>query len=620
MASEFKFTVWLPNGAVKVLPFQLDQDITSLVDSLFPTIEVADEAAPSLYKTSGIIQYSTDASQLQESIRKWWATNPEKLGEIATLREYFPDGPTGRQTKSIDLVLLNHYNYKHFAPRQKISVHGLAPRDSLVSELYNIAKDNWDRFFFVRGTPGSGKTTLCHLLYDRILQDEDTLVTIIGRWERKSTLEESFNTAKSFGDDVDPLGPPRSKTHWVLFDEAQTTYEDYFMWSVFLKDVHHRFRVVLFAPFIAEEKPAAVAGTQNHIQLHQQMVLRPTRNLLMHAAIPGLYFDQQELDLLVQQRIQDSSLVALEPDLVEWIYKVSSGHIGAIQSILDVASTSSTNQQLRTLSLQTFLAGFDDAEDVLNQCTAHEAFIRGLPDETAIRSPQNVAVIAFLRSLLELGPYTGYPHGARLAAHHLGWVTTHEEQTASYRTDITVDFPSPLHRARASWLLLEKEKGPLPVEIHSMTLIQFVEATVRQFSRNALLHPVQHVLHPRTPSPTLTPDAKYEREFYRRASQLTAGRAPYFSPDFGMPTSAGRVDLLVANKWGIEILREGDRNTPEHLKRFEIGGAPHAHPWLASGLISELVVLDFGLSIAAAAREAYPGAHARRNVSLISMT
>jgi hypothetical protein len=60
------------------------------------------------------------------------------------------------------------------------------------------------------------------------------------------------------------------------------------------------------------------------------MGLRPTKNGDLH--IPGLYFLPEEYDSLLQ--IWSNQLPTLAQDLRDWVFVVSSGHIGAIDSIL----------------------------------------------------------------------------------------------------------------------------------------------------------------------------------------------------------------------------------------------------------------------------------------------
>lgn len=56
------------------------------------------------------------------------------------------------------------------------------------------------------------------------------------------------------------------------------------------------------------------------------------------------------------------------------------------------------------------------------------------------------------------------------------------------------------------------------------------------------------------------------------------------------PGPGGRIDFLLPDvKWGIEILREGDR-LGEHCQRFE--GSGSYTPWIRSGLMTDWLIID----------------------------
>jgi hypothetical protein len=123
-----------------------------------------------------------------------------------------------------------------------------------------------------------------------------------------------------------------SVAHWLLIDNAQTSYSDEDLWAVFLKPIPGHYRVVMFA----SQRPLGlgavdIIGTPIIIPSYLQMGLRPTENGLPDAIhIPGLYFLQEEFTQIARRR----DLPVLEPDISTWVFETSSGHIGAIDSIL----------------------------------------------------------------------------------------------------------------------------------------------------------------------------------------------------------------------------------------------------------------------------------------------
>ncbi|KAJ6567280.1 hypothetical protein DFH09DRAFT_918962, partial [Mycena vulgaris] len=462
----------------------------------------------------------------------------------------------------------------------------------------------------VRGTPGSGKTTLCSLLFNHILNKEDeSLLSCIGPWRQRASFWESISTSCIQGDIIDsPQWREGRKRHWILFDEAQTTYEDEFLWSRFLKELeNNNFIVVLFASYGSQQPSRGVArviGTPNNIQVHQCMGLRATENGLLVPYIPGLYFTPEEFETFLEEQIQKSDLPALSEDLGEWIYGASRGHIGAIDSVLLmvklVAVCMFHGYCTRTLCRKrsgSLLCPWM----ALAKCAHGSAFDRGLPRKVAITAQENIPAIQFIHGLLESGPLScavdELPPGAQ-SAHYLGWVNLDEDR----RSKITADFPSFFHQSRLSYLLHGSQA--LTAEVEAMTLQQFIVEVIRSFSANALRHPEHHTTgsHRRRS----IPEAQWQNEVYRGAYKVTGGHGLWLSPEFGTGQTAsrlGRIDFYVMGSkgWGIEILREGDR-IEDHMERFQSGGAYHTS--IQNKTMKEYAVLDFRASTAA--RKKYP--------------
>jgi hypothetical protein len=127
-----------------------------------------------------------------------------------------------------------------------------------------------------------------------------------------------------------------SVAHWLLIDNAQTSYSDEDLWAVFLKLIPGHYRVVMFASYGNQQllglEAVDIIGVPIVIPSYLQMGLRPTENGLPDAIhIPGLYFLQEEFTQILARR---RDLPVLEPDISTWVFETSSGHIGAIDSIL----------------------------------------------------------------------------------------------------------------------------------------------------------------------------------------------------------------------------------------------------------------------------------------------
>ncbi|KAJ7743082.1 hypothetical protein B0H16DRAFT_1012280 [Mycena metata] len=475
---------------------------------------------------------------------------------------------------------------------KRIALNGQVPRDHLVKFLYTATPTSRARLFFVRGTPGSGKTTLCSLLYNHIIS-QGVLATIFSIWTQKdipfhTNLRQRLSVARTKGCETNDLS--FDKPHWLLFDEGQTTFWDSNLWGSLLKDIPQNVYVVVFALFGSKWELAGapdVVGHPNSIANDQRLDLRPTNNgYPPNTFIPGLYFLRNEFAHYISQR---PDLPLLEPNFADWIFAASVGHIGVIHSVLEEITRVSkvTPERLTKLSLDGFLKEYNSPEAASSACAEGSAFSRGLPDDSQLEYPGNAGAVAVLRDLLHGPPCILHPAQSTDAtqAHRLGWITLEEDDASN----VIVDFPSPLHRSRVSYLLMGSKTPTAAVE--AMSLFQFVCKVVECFSSNTS-----------AAGPSI-PETQWRHEMYRAAYKVTEGQGLWLSPEFGTEES-GRIDLMIlgTKRWAIQILREGD-STEAHLEQFAPGGA--YHHWMVQGTVKEYVFLDFKWS-AAAGRKPFP--------------
>ncbi|KAJ7451046.1 hypothetical protein FB451DRAFT_709485 [Mycena latifolia] len=450
------------------------------------------------------------------------------------------------------------------------------------------------RFFFVRGTPSAGKTTLCYQLFNYLLRIlPNDRVSYVKIWEQQETVKRSLVKSCMQGDlqDDPQCVDDASVPHWLLFDEAQTTYSDQHLWTTFLKDLPGQYRVVLFASYGSQEPQGAVdiIGAPIVIPPHLQMGLRPTENGPLSAYIPGLYFTWEEFAQLLEQRSSlQEELPVLDADISTWVFETSGGHIGAIDSILQSIQYVAKNLgRVKKIALAKFFGAYSGPAEAQGM-----VFLRGLREDW-LRSPENAVPVKYIRELLGPGAKTyeafEVPDAAR-EAHERGWVDFREE--CSPEPTIIVEFPSLFHRSRMSYLLHGSKA--LPPAVEAMDLNTFVKEVVGSFSSTALYNSLRHTAGSQT-TPSI-PETLLQNEVYRAIYKVTQGGSGlWISPESGTlqsSTTTGRIDfyLMGSKKWGIEILRDGDR-LDEHVRRCGPGGAYNV--WLTTGQITEYVILDF---------------------------
>jgi len=242
------------------------------------------------------------------------------------------------------------------------------------------------------------------------------------------------------------------RPHWILIDDAQRSYSDSEFWNSFLKDLPVHIRAVLFATYGNQQSADVIDNPRPHLVMGR----RPSSNGLTHQPnIPGLYFERFEFDELVAKRNDsDSDFPEMDPKLADWVFYSSSGHIGAIDSILTSVESVAKKKYMRSLTLKHFLRHFSDVNQALVECS--RGIDSGVPDAEALRHPSNVSAVDFLKKLLAAGGamtlcLTLAPDDvidAAWLAHQQGWVTL--DYVDADMSSVFVELPSPLHRARLS--------------------------------------------------------------------------------------------------------------------------------------------------------------------------
>jgi len=145
-------------------------------------------------------------------------------------------------------------------------------------------------------------------------------------------------------------------------------------------------------------------------------------------------------------------------------------------------------------------------------------------------------------------------------------------------------FASPLHAWYIQWKLLGNPENVL----ENVTVTDFALKVIRSMTPLSLFQ--QREIGSLVQS---VPEAQFQDEFYHACSIYTKNCLVSF-PEFG--TRHGRIDFFIpSKKWGIELLRNGNRLLP-HIERFTEGEYGR---WISSGIMNDYVVLDFRCTVPA---------------------
>ncbi|KAJ7212226.1 hypothetical protein GGX14DRAFT_448073 [Mycena pura] len=575
LVDDFALPLEERRSAVRVLWKKLEDDsIDSMMQEVMVKVAVVGRPRVRFYDIS--------PSNIPLASNEIPATLPAPLNPLLTLDEalsnpqeriiHFYATFTPVQPQAAQTLNLGHPRQISLYPLDRTTIL----RQNLVEYLFSVASEH--KLFLVKGTPGSGKSTLAYQLFNHILRTAPAdRVSMTKLWQKQGTVEESFIKSRYLGDIVqDPTCLTRGDgvRHWILMDEAQESYSDTVLWNTWLKELPERFIFVLFA-YRGIQNTAGTSvpeGNPNALLPHMQMLLRPTENgftFMRDTHIPGLYFTLAEFQELVLKR-RHTNLPTLDQELSDWVYHASAGHIGAIESIFLCITYVAKRRRSSSLTYDDFFVHFEGVDAALADCSRGLPFARGIPKPHILQHPDNLEAIQFLKELLVSGVLVfrslELPVGARVA-HKRGWVTLDKVQQS-----FVVEFPSPFHRSRVSFLLVG-DTDP-SAEIEAMTLEQAERHAAGSQGKPSV------------------PEAHWHNEIYRGAWQVTGGRGLWMSPEFDSATKSGRIGFFItgSKRWGMEVLHEGDR-IDEHLDRFLPGGA--YHDWVAKGIMKQYVVLDF---------------------------
>jgi len=212
----------------------------------------------------------------------------------------------------------------------------------------------------VRGTPASGKTRLSELLRDHY-RKVGRRVSLIKKWENLDPMDpweslvklvEKWNEEAQDAPTTSCTTTSPQSEHdlsWVLtsntviiVDEAQMSYNDDTLWNTILKERQtptyvYKFQLCLFCSY---GSPAAGPDQTffTPVKLSNQQCISLTPQSQQNSPPIGLFYDKEEFKDVVSRLLtfQYEERFNFDEGALEYIFALSSGHPGAVTSIVDV--------------------------------------------------------------------------------------------------------------------------------------------------------------------------------------------------------------------------------------------------------------------------------------------
>jgi hypothetical protein len=178
------------------------------------------------------------------------------------------------------------------------------------------------------------------LLHAHILsQEPEATVEVIKSWQKDPQTPHVEDQMHQRIKTYPPTGP---HNHYYLFDNAQDTYWDGLLWSLFFKDVIQRGRGLHVVLFCHYGSPSARPvehdnGTPLILHHHARISLIPDHDGTSDAAYPpiGLLFSREEFEEAVDRfEGPGGNHINLDEGLQQLLFKWTVGHAGAVGDLL----------------------------------------------------------------------------------------------------------------------------------------------------------------------------------------------------------------------------------------------------------------------------------------------
>jgi len=189
----------------------------------------------------------------------------------------------------------------------------------------------------VRGPPASGKTILTRLLAHHIRQQEPaTHIISVSRWS--ASLEEVKEIGGWQAYLVYEKGWVQGQKTIFIFDDAQSSYEDFNLLGEFFKNVvsYDIQFVIAFASYGNPTRLGIKKITSLFVSDSQSLTLRPIDHRDGLGAV-GLLFSRMEFNDLIRKRFSSSEHY-FHPSFFDAVFDLTGGHVGAICYFVNVVT------------------------------------------------------------------------------------------------------------------------------------------------------------------------------------------------------------------------------------------------------------------------------------------
>ncbi|PYI25965.1 hypothetical protein BP00DRAFT_461387 [Aspergillus indologenus CBS 114.80] len=463
-----------------------------------------------------------------------------------------------------------------------------AQRPRVVNEL--IAR--LDRYCLIRvsGTPASGKTTMMNLVANELLvRHPTTPIYILDGWE-EARVESAGGWALYLRALVGVPGRSlRNHPCYILVDDAHESYGDKPLWRALFKSCGpgDAAKIVLFSRDGGpagddEHRPETYRQAPMTFLPHQQISLRPDGAMDPEWKPIGLLLEESEVNDILPQLLPTvipNGETLLTEELIHGLFLASGGHVGLLTSLVHVLRAMPKLQEpiqsRRPLNWKTACDGLFSDGPLFFEHIRTTIFSRGLPKQKVMQNPAYATVfkhaIACNRTRRLSFPSDSDDERALEDIWRNGWL--HAEHTEG--GDTYYMFPTQVHRWYCQFLF--EPSNPRKEVVYQSPLEMAVDA-IRRFHPDQLANP-----------PAMPIKDQCQKEFYRCLFPLLIENHITIAPEYLIPTGIrSGIDFLVPQrKWGVDLLRHGDR-IKQHMQRFKNKGQS-----LQEEPIQEYIVLNF---------------------------